>query len=55
MQVTVNGVPLYEKVDQLASYICVAYNGTRPAKCYSESLSLPRPTRKSKLRQVLAS
>lgn len=33
-QVTVNGVPLFEQTDFLATCICVAFNGSRPEACY---------------------
>ena len=34
LQVTVNGIPIGEQVDYLASYICAASNGSRPEACY---------------------
>ena len=34
VQVTVNGIPIGEQVDYLASYICAASNASRPEACY---------------------
>ena len=29
-----NGIPIGEQVDYLASYICAAFNGSRPEACH---------------------
>ena len=32
--VVVNGIPIGEQADYVGSYVCAAYNGTRPDACY---------------------